>query len=274
MKAILFLHRYLAIAVGLLMTLWCLSGFVMMYQSYPSLSSAERLAGLEPLNLTACCELTGLAQDDLAAAPAFRVEMLLGEPVLRLGGSRGQTLPPLKLRSGLPLQELSREEVLQVARRFGTGNGIAGEPRRAEIIDIDQWTIQSARRNQPAWKVAFDDPAGTQIYISGRSGEVFQDSNRRERVLSWLAAIPHWLYPTVLRQNGALWAEVVIWTSVAGTFLAATGLYVGIARLRRRKGGALGSPFRGWWYWHHVGGLLFGVLTLTWVFSGLMTMGP
>src|SRR5690606_39057382 len=45
-------------------------------------------------------------------------------------------------------------------------------------------------------------------------------------------------------------------------------------RLRRRADGRLASPFRGWWYWHHIAGLVFGVLTLTWVFSGLMTMNP
>ena len=43
---------------------------------------------------------------------------------------------------------------------------------------------------------------------------------------------------------------------------------------RPRGGGASTSPFRGWWYWHHIAGLTFGLLTLTWVFSGLLTMNP
>jgi hypothetical protein len=67
----------------------------------------------------------------------------------------------------------------------------------------------------------------------------------------------------------------VICTSVLGVFLTGTGLCVGISRLqRRRSDGRLASPFRGWWYWHHIAGLGFGLLTLTWVFSGLMTMNP
>jgi uncharacterized iron-regulated membrane protein len=41
----------------------------------------------------------------------------------------------------------------------------------------------------------------------------------------------------------------------------------------RGKDGKL-SPYRGWFYWHHVIGLVFGVLTLTWVFSGLVSMNP
>jgi hypothetical protein len=92
-------------------------------------------------------------------------------------------------------------------------------------------------------------------------------------VLSWLGAIPHWLYPTALRSPAVLWSRVVIWASVLGTFLVLLGLVIGVSRLRRADG-STGSPFRGWWYWHHMAGLVFGLLTLTWVFSGLATMNP
>lgn len=276
MKVILFIHRYLAIGVGLLMVLWCLSGFVMMYQGMPALSTGQRLKGLAPLDLSQCCELAALPLQDDAPSPAFRIEMLLGDPVFRPdgGGRLAQGLQPTNLRTGQPLEELPEAAVMQVAQQFGEGNGISGAARLLGLVDMDQWTLQTARRNAPTYKFAFDDPAGTEVYVSGTSGEVFQATTRRERVLAWMGAIPHWLYPTILRQNGPLWTNVVIWTSIAGTFLAATGMYVGISRIRRNKQGALASPFRGWWYWHHVSGLLFGVLALTWVFSGLMTMNP
>ncbi len=65
----------------------------------------------------------------------------------------------------------------------------------------------------------------------------------------------------------------MVWTSLIGTFLTVIGLYIGIARFKRYKSGRW-SPYRGWFYWHHIIGLVFGVLTLTWVFSGLLTMGP
>lgn len=276
MKAILLVHRYLAVTVGILMVLWCLSGFVMMYQSFPELSSEQRLNGLAPLDFSGCCDMTNIVLDESAPVPGFRVEMLRGDPVLRFdgGGRLSGSTPVTNLRTGLPLAELGETEVLEVARQYGAGNAVDGTPRSLGVIDIDQWTLQTARRNAPTYKIAFDDPAGTEIYVSGASGAVFQATNRRVRVLSWFGAIPHWIYPTLLRQNGQLWTHVVIWTSVAGSFLAATGLYVGISRMRRNKKGELASPYRGWWYWHHLSGLVFGVLALTWVFSGLMTMGP
>jgi hypothetical protein len=51
------------------------------------------------------------------------------------------------------------------------------------------------------------------------------------------------------------------------------GLYLGIAQFKRGRGGRV-SPYRGWFYWHHIAGLVFGVVTLTWVVSGTFSMNP
>ncbi|MAO41743.1 MAG: peptidase [Pseudohongiella sp.] len=277
MRYILITHRYLAVAVGLLMSLWCLSGFVMMYQAFPEQTRAQRLQGLAPLDLQECCDLSALAAVDSSVAPAFRIEMLLDDPVMRTPAA------VVNLRTGQPITPLGDAELMQVARLWAEGNNLQdANPSLQGELEMDQWIIQSARRNRPVNHVLMGDSAGTEIYINGGTGEVFQKTTRRERVLAWLGVIPHWLYPIVLRQNGALWSGIVIWTSIAGTFLTATGLYVGIARLRtrraRRDAGAHSrsqiSPYRGLWYWHHMLGLVFGILTLTWVFSGLLTMNP
>lgn len=267
-------HRYLAIAVGALMTLWCLSGFVMMYQGYPRLTEAERIAGLAPLDFTGCCRALELPFADDAQAPEWRVEMLLDKPVLRVAATSAAPMAAtFDLTTGARVPELSVEQVRQVAAEYAARHGL-GAAQAPEPLEIDQWTIQTARRYRPIYRVELAGAGGSEIYVSGSSGEVFQDTSSRERTLSWLGAIPHWLYPTVLRRDGELWSEVVVWTSLLGTFLTVTGLYVGIARLRRRRDGRFGSPFRGLWYWHHISGLVFGVLTLTWVFSGLLTMNP
>ncbi|MGC4027354.1 MAG: PepSY domain-containing protein [Steroidobacteraceae bacterium] len=269
LRLILITHRYVAVAVGLLMALWCLSGFVMMYQGFPSFTPAERLASLAPLEMAGCCS-TGFLPDDGEPLKSFRIEMLRGEPVLRQSGTL-----PIRLVSGTPIEPFSQRDLLQIAADYALRRGLAdATPEWLGEVAADQWSIQSARANQPAQHLALHDAADSEIYINGTTGEVFQDTNRRERVLAWFGAIPHWLYPTALRANGPLWSQVVIWTATLGTFLTVTGLYVGIARLRRRRDGRLGSPFRGWWYWHHILGLVFGALTLTWVFSGLMTMTP
>jgi hypothetical protein len=87
--------------------------------------------------------------------------------------------------------------------------------------------------------------------------------------------VPHWLYPSILRKNAGLWTQVVVYTSLLGTLLTALGLVIGIRQLQwnTRNGGAK-SPYRGVLLWHHVPGLIFGVLTLTWIASGMLSMNP
>jgi len=269
LRIILVIHRYAAVAVGILVSVWCLSGFVLMYQEYPAFTTAERLRGLTPLDLSACC-YAGFLADAVEPLADFRIEMLRGEPVIRQQGA-----PPVSLRSGEPIGGLQHAALLDIAHDYARQVGIEAMPAWMGEVSVDQWTIQTARRNQPAHRIHLNDAAGTEVYLDGGTGEIFQDTNRRERVLTWLGAIPHWLYPLALRRNGPLWSQIVIWTSVLGTFLTLTGLYVGISRLQRRSTpGTSVSPFRGWWYWHHMFGLCFGVLALTWVFSGLLTMNP
>src|SRR5262249_21783017 len=36
----------------------------------------------------------------------------------------------------------------------------------------------------------------------------------------------------------------------------------------RRKGQPVHSPYSGWLLWHHYAGLIFGIVTFTWIFSG------
>lgn len=271
LRAVLILHRYVGVVLGVLMTLWCLSGFVMMYQSYPELSEKERLGALQPLSLAGCCNVPVAGLDDDTEVSDFRIEMLGGKPVLILPPAEDRSRL-IDLTTGQP-KTVTLIDATATAALFGRSRNIEAPPQYVGEVEIDQWTIQTARRNGPVHHFRFPDGARTEVYVSGQTGEAFQDTTRRERVLSWLGAIPHWLYPTVLRQNGPLWVQVVVWTSTLGVFLTVTGLFVGITRLRKLPDGRW-SPFRGWWFWHHMIGLFFGVLTLTWVFSGLLTMNP
>ncbi|MGZ3367439.1 MAG: PepSY domain-containing protein [Caulobacteraceae bacterium] len=271
MRLLIILHRYLGAAAGLLMALWCLSGFVMMYQSYPSLDPGDRLKGLEPLRLTAVHAAAAAVPDD-AAVRGFRVEMTAGRPVLEV--QRGpRRREAIDLAAGAPFQAVPAGEALRIAETYAVAHGVTGQPQVLGLVAVDQWTLDGINRDGPLYHFAFGDPARTELYVSRTTGHVAQETTRRTRVLAWLGAIPHWLYPTVLRQDPRVWSDVVVWTSIVGTFLTVIGLYIGVMKFRRYKSGRW-SPYRGWFYWHHITGLVFGVLTLTWVMSGLFTMNP
>jgi hypothetical protein len=270
MKALIIVHRYVGVVLGVIMTIWCVSGFVMMYQPYPATSQEERLEGLATLDLRHCCE--GIALADTDSLSNARIDMLNGDPILRTAGEAGPAT--YNLASGAEIAPLSEDAVRRVAETYAEGNGITGSVASVTTIHNDQWTVQGARRWQPLWHATLNDPAGTYIYVNGTTGEVVQDANAHERFWNWLGAIPHWLYPTILRENPQLWNDVVVWLSAIGCFLVITGMVIGFIRLRGKSGNLWPYRNRPMWMWHHVLGTFAGILVLTWTFSGLLTMTP
>lgn len=272
-RSLFLLHRYLGIALGLVMSIWCLSGIVMMYVQYPELNAEDEARALAPLNLTNCCSLPGrLDGVDTAPLNAYRVEMMAGRAVLRLDpSSTGQRF--IDLSTGKFLGPLSEHEAAAVGQAFADTAGIESF-RFAQKVERDQWTVYGAYDvHRPLFKFIGNDDARTTWYVSSQTGEVIQITTASVRFWNWLGAVPHWLYPTLLRQHTFVWSQVVIWLTVFGTFLTVLGLYVGIRQYKSRRSGRR-SPYRGVALWHHYAGLIFGVLTLTWLVSGFFSMNP
>src|SRR5690606_21960530 len=124
----------------------------------------------------------------------------------------------------------------------------------------------------PLYHFAAGDVAGSEWYLSSQTGELLQMTTRSERVWGYLGAVVHWLYPTLLRERVQLWSQTVIWLTILTLVLVLSGMFFGLTQFRRRAGRT--SPYRGLSRWHHFGGIIFGVLAFTWLFSGLFSMQP
>lgn len=273
MRALFLLHRYLGIALGVLISAWCLSGFVMMYVRYPALTQEEALAGLAPLDFTACCAPAPSALARFGPIDAFRIEMFADVAVVRIELPDGRTAM-LSSSTGQPVAPIDAELAGMAARGFLQRSGITRRIMDSERIRDDQWTVSGTfDRHRPLYRFRAGDPFDTEIYVSGRTGEIVQQSNGHERFWNWFGAVTHWTYPTILRRHPRAWHYTVVLTSAIGVFLIATGIWIGCRQLRARQSSRR-SPYRGAALWHHYGGLVFGVLALTWTFSGLMSMDP
>ena len=183
--------------------------------------------------------------------------------------------------TGDRLGDVGPAAAVTVASRF------TGRPRDAvefmgTLTEPDQWTLVE-RRQLPLHKLWIDDAAGSELYVSPRTAEVVMLTTRRSRMLAWVGAIPHWFYFTALRANQTLWYDVVVWTSTLGCLLAVLGLLLGVTQFRWRRPpeetrstGRFRAriPYAGWMRWHYITGAVFGVVTLGWVFSGLLSMEP
>ena len=273
-RKLFLVHRWLGILLCLFMAFWFLSGVVMMYVGYPKLTQQERLQYLPGLAGDGCC-IT--AQAALAALPpgvspqGLRLTTTGSGPVyiVTLGKNR---FSAVNARTGVMLSVVDEALALESAARFAPGLPVY---YRGEITE-DAWTHSRALDGHRPLHVVEVGEKSMLLYISGATGEVVRDASLTERRWNWIGAWLHWLYP--LRGGGldAWWTEIVIYLSLASTTLAVVGLWLGILRWRKRcYANGSHSPYRApLARWHHWSGLAFGVLVVTWIFSGLMSMNP
>jgi uncharacterized iron-regulated membrane protein len=275
-KLLVYTHRWLGIAGCVLFIAWFLSGIVMMYARMPGLAEEERLARAQPLDLSRAtispadaAEMFGLSGDRM------HVGMLQGRPVYRFGTGRSLTI--VYADTGEFFDGMDKNGAADVARAYAPG--YAGPFHYdAYLTEPDQWTLQ-AGTVRPLHRFALDDAEATRLYVSEVTGDVVLRTTRRERFWGYLGPVMHWVYFTPLRRNGLYWSEFVIWSSLIGCVMCVSGLLWGLWRLSPRSQYRLkrvpsATPYSGWMKWHHYAGLLFGAVTLTWTYSGLLSMGP
>ncbi len=273
-KTIFLLHRYLGLLLSLIMTVWCLSGVVMMYVGYPALSEAVRIDALPPLSLNGCCRIPDETPDlSGIGLRSFDIEMFDGRPSLRLTDGFGP-VAIVDLTTGDWRTEISMADARRAGAAFLGVSAAKAASLEVRSIDHDQWTVsEEFDKDRPLFKIAANNSAGTELYVSSSTGKVVQKTTRRQRGWNWVGAVPHWMYFTELRHSPETWSQIVIGASLLGIFLTVTGLWYGITQVRF-NGAARWTPYRGLRFWHHLAGLLFGILTLAWVASGLLSINP
>ena len=271
--ALIYLHRWTGIVLGLVFVAWFVSGVAMMYVGMPRLSATERLGHLKPLDLsTARVEPADAAKAIDAQGRQLRVEMFYdGRPMYRFDGG-------LKVYAdtGDPVPGASAEEAIAFVKQW-VPQYASSVRYDGYVTESDQWTLGERRGTMPLHRIALGDPAGTHYYISEVTGEPTMKTDRRSRVFGYVSAVLHWTYFTSFRRNQPLWIRSVAWSSTIGAVMTLTGLIVGIVRTRwtsyyRMRGGPSHSPYVGWMKWHHYAGLIFGIVTMTWAFSGAMSL--
>ena len=129
--------------------------------------------------------------------------------------------------------------------------------------------------HRPLHLVQLPDAHDTLLYVSGTTGEVVRDAPQPERTLNYVGSWLHWLY--MFRDTAINWTSLIIVLALIGIATAVTGIVAGLIRWRfagtYRSGSH--SPFApGMMRWHHILGMVFALSTISWIFSGLMSMDP
>jgi len=299
-RTLFLLHRWAGIVLCLFFALWFISGLFMMYVEFPQLTRPERLAGSPPLNFSGASLSPADALAKLQPADFVRRATPSGfEPV-----APSETVTPRSIRLAMiaerPAYVIHSDTRAQprvvfadngeVLRDVTTAMGHAAaaafqrrsdgsEPPSITLEDIvhtDQWSVSSGLNDhRPLLKYSMNDARGTVLHVSSTTGEVVRDSHRMERALNYFGAVTHWIYPTFIRKYPLLWEWIVDIVSGVGVILAISGLWIGVLRWKRRADpGKPQVPYKGLMRWHYFTGITFGIVTVTWVFSGLLSMNP
>jgi len=265
-KSLILAHRYLGILLSLLFLVWFVSGIAMIYaRGMPDVTPQARIERMPDLDLAAIRLTPAQAiRKAESGGPPSSAELLtiLNRPAYRFDGIT-------VFADNGELLEMNSERAAEVARAF------VGLPESqvhpVEVLTaVDQWTI-GKRGFLPLHKFTVEDGAGTEIYVSEITGEVSGMTTRGGRLLAWVAAIPHWMYFRALRTQPLLWRKTVLWLSGIATIATLIGLILAVIQYRRKSPHI---PYSGWLRWHYITGVIFGIFTLTWVFSGFLSMEP
>ncbi|OWY35671.1 PepSY domain-containing protein [Herbaspirillum aquaticum] len=263
-------HRWCGVAGCLLMALWFASGMVMLFIGYPKLTPWDRLAALPALG--AAPQLPSQVMGD---APVSRLVLNAASGQARYIVQRADgSLTSVDASNGVPADGYSSAAALHSAKVFSGGADV----QYLGSIDEDRWTHSgSLNAHRPLHMVQVGDVAQTLLYVSSRTGEVVMQASRSRRMWNYVGAWLHWLYPLKNQSRDPVWSWTVIALSAGCVLVACSGIVVGLWRWRFARPYKSGSrsPFApGWMRWHHLLGLGFAAITLTWIFSGLMSMNP
>jgi uncharacterized iron-regulated membrane protein len=304
MSLLLFLHRWVGVAIALFMLLWFSSGLTIAFLSAPSVDRAQRLihsAALAPQDgwLSLGEALRAASADDasktaseggghgrravraqgqgsIAEARLARVD---GRPVWLIEEEHGRRFSVLATDGAAT--RFDSEAAKRIARGWLAAEG--GEGKAIAYIDEVDTAIglRNAESLAPYHRLAVEDGAGTQIIVSSRTGEVAQISTQSGRALIYVGSWLHLFRWLDVVGAGEYRRDALTWAGFIAATGALTGLVIGWIKW---KPGFFGRPTyaRGrtqpyretWLKYHFWAGLIGGSFALAWAASGFVSTNP
>lgn len=271
-KIVLKLHQILGSLLSLVFVVWFISGFVMLFSGFPH-ASKESLFNKQQIFIPTD-SIQVLPNEFSANLQTVSLEKFNSKAIYRITDQDNNT----KVIDAFTLTEIEFFSSYELDTLIQQ-NYNAGYREKKILSDFDAWIPWSHfKKYFPIHKYYLNDSLHTVAYASSKTGEIVQETNRKQRWLARFGAIPHWFYFKSLRLKKEAWIKLIVWISGIGSLMCLFGIVVGFYHFRKRnKRKRLGmfsfSPYKKRWYkWHHITGFFFGIITFTFVFSGMMSL--
>ena len=274
---LIYSHRWLGIGITIMFLLWTLSGVVLMYYGHPQITTGERLLRLEPINLATATVTPAEAAAKVGiksprAPYRVRLSMYSGRPVYHFARVSIGNWSTVYADTGEVLPPMGADQAMSWMKQFVPEHASA-MTYDAYLPSPDELTrIPTMAGFVPLHRIAMNDAAGTEYYVSEKSNDIVQKTDRRGRLLAYSGYIIHNLFFFRQRAWWTTFLDVIAWISI---LMVLTGVAVGIWRVAlkpkfRHKGALSYTPYSGWMKWHHYAGLIFGLFSISWILSGMI----
>ena len=269
-------HRWMGIALGLMLAIWTISGLVLMYVGLPHLTAGERLARLPALNVDSVTVSPAEAAAAVGADPfRIRLSMYGDRPVYRVNtGNVFGRWTLVYADTGEVFEGFDQHSALAWLEGF--------VPEAAGRMTIDAYLTgpdlythnPGLQTHMPMYRIALNDRSGTEFYVSEHTGEAVLKTTRNTRLLGFIGYDLHTLF--FFRQQ-SWWTPLLEWLAWSALAMVLLGVVLGFWRYSNkprfhRRTAPSRSPYRGLLKWHHFAGLIFGAFVVSWLFSGLVSL--
>lgn len=266
-------HKWLGALLAPMTFVWFLSGLGMLFLAFPKLGDQDivhrdTIGGVLPS-----------LQQILAQVPE-------GEELMHLQLTTHSGVPIIKVTTDQQSLQFVADTLFAPVAESGVSYSYIQEqagrwssyPIKSidELYQLDPWIpYSSLKEHFPIYRIKYDDPEKSYLYLSSQTGEALQYCTRKGRIEGALSTIPHMLYFWQLRQNRDIWLAVVTILSGLCAIMCLAGIVVGIRyyRFSWKRKGRLQSPYKkGSYRLHHISGMLFGFFAMMFALSGLLSM--
>lgn len=211
------LHRWVGLLIAVQFVLWLASGLVMSFLDHDAVSGHRHAAA--PVDAPDRWPGAVLSPAEVAVRAGEPVESverawLLGRPVYRVR-TPGSVFLVDALSGGR--MAIGAEAATRLAQADYTGPGTADVPRL-----LAEAPLEARGHPGPIWRIEFDDPETTTLYLSARDGAVLERRTDTWRLfdIAWMLHIMDYTGRSDFNH------PLVVTAAAAGTWMALSGLWL------------------------------------------------
>ncbi|NNE40395.1 MAG: PepSY domain-containing protein [Marinicaulis sp.] len=219
------IHKWVALIVGLQIVLWIAGGFVMSAIPIEVVRGEHKISHhhVEPFDVAKLRPLSDVANViESSAVKSAALGEMLGRPVWRIVGQGGD-LAIVDARSGAVLSPITEATARAIAERDYKGEGAF------QSIAYIESPPNEYNKAGPVWRVQFDDPDATTIYVDPSTGEVTARRSQTWRLFDFF-----WKLHVMDYDDGADFNHPLLITAAgAAIFVSLSGFFLLIIKMRR-----------------------------------------